>query len=248
MLLKSNELPVQVKSPHTPQETLVTVCQGFLQERTRDKRTSLTTPFQTGPSDLCLWGLNLWTEALYSYTHAHTDSLTHTSSVSARSISTSFSAVSIKPHWQEPCPLLSNRHAEMFTFTYKWPGVMLCHIMFHGQIMCSISQSALQPLSPLLASIVTATPRHHGCKKGSLWRHSEVPLWIKSWGYRGELYQQRGPECLKEIKGKYISTRGKIWSQGLVLVSLDLSVRWSWTKWRIMSDQGSTDLVGKYAS
>lgn len=39
---------------------------------------------------------------------------------------------------------------------------MLCHIMFHGQIMCPISQSAPQPLSLLVAFIVTAnsqTPR-----------------------------------------------------------------------------------------
>lgn len=61
------------------------------------------------------------------------------------------------------CPLMSNCHAEMFTFTYKWPGVMLCHIMFHGQITCPISQSALQLLSPLVASI--ATTKNHDCRK-----------------------------------------------------------------------------------
>lgn len=129
------------------------------------------------------------------HSHTHTHKVPHTHSSATRCHNTSFSAVSIKPHWQEPCPLLSNRHAEMFTFTYKWPGVMLCHIMFHGQIMCPISQSALQPLSPLRASIVTATPRHHGCKKGTLYHHSEVPLWIKSQGYRGKLNQHCGSEC-----------------------------------------------------
>lgn len=111
----------------------------------KNKRASLTTPFQARPSDLCLWGLNLWTQAL----HTHTHKVPHTHFITTRCHNTSFSAASIKPHWQEPCPLLSNCHAEMFTFTYKWPGVMLCHIMFHGQIMCPISQSALQPLSPL---------------------------------------------------------------------------------------------------
>lgn len=79
----------------------------------------------------------------------HTHKVPHTHFITTRCHNTSFSAASIKPHWQEPCPLLSNCHAEMFTFTYKWPGVMLCHIMFHGQIMCPISQSSLQPLSPL---------------------------------------------------------------------------------------------------
>lgn len=54
---------------------------------------------------------------------------TATHSGAARSHNTSCSGASIKPHWREPCPLLSNCHAEMFTFTYKWPG---CHVMSHN--------------------------------------------------------------------------------------------------------------------
>lgn len=52
-----------------------TLCQCFQQERTWTRRTSLTTPFQTGPSDLCLWGLNLWTEALYTHTHTRSHTM-----------------------------------------------------------------------------------------------------------------------------------------------------------------------------
>lgn len=113
---------------------------------------------------------------------------TPTHSRATRSHNTSFSDASIKPHWREPCPLLSNCHAEMFTFTYKWPGVMLCHIMFHGQITCPISQSALQLLSLLVASI--ATPKNHDCRKRRTSCHcSEMPPWIKPQGSRGNLKQ-----------------------------------------------------------
>lgn len=113
-------------------------------------------------------------------------SSTHTATHSGatRSHNTSCSHASIKPHWREPCPLLSNCHAEMFTFTYKWPGVMLCHIMFHGQITCPISQSALQLLSPLVASI--ATPKNHDCRnRRTSCLCSEMPPWMKPQGSRG---------------------------------------------------------------
>lgn len=113
---------------------------------------------------------------------------TPTHSRATRSHNTSFLDASIKPHWREPCPLLSNCHAEMFTFTYKWLGVMLCHIMFHGQITSPISQSALQLLSPLVASI--ATPKNHDCRKRRTLCHcSEMPPWIKPQGSRSNLKQ-----------------------------------------------------------
>lgn len=111
---------------------------------------------------------------------------TPTHSGATHSHNTSFSDASIKPHRREPCPLLSNCHAEIFPFTYKWPGVMLCHIMFHGQITCPISQSALQFLSPLIA-----TTKNHDCRKrGTLCHCSEMPPWIKPQGSRGNLRQR----------------------------------------------------------
>lgn len=43
----------------------------------KNKRASLTTPFQARPSDLCLWGLNLWTQALHTHTQSPTYTLHH---------------------------------------------------------------------------------------------------------------------------------------------------------------------------
>lgn len=53
-----------------------TVCPCFQLEK-KNKRASLTTPFQARPSDLCLWGLNLWTQALSTHTQSPTYTLHH---------------------------------------------------------------------------------------------------------------------------------------------------------------------------
>lgn len=121
-----------------------TVCPCFQLEKTNKQESKPDNTFSGQTKWLVSMGIKF-----VNTSSTHTHKVPHTHFITTRCHNTSFSAASIKPHWQEPCPLLSNCHAEMFTFTYKWPGVMLCHIMFHGQIMCPISQSALQPLSPL---------------------------------------------------------------------------------------------------
>lgn len=160
-------------------ESLTSSCKKKKKKRKSLERRSQAAPFQTRPTDY-VYGDYIWEQKLYAHTYTHTGA--------TRSHNTSFSDASIKPHWLVPFPLLSICHAEMFTFTYKWPGVMLCHKMFHGQITRPISQSALQLLSPLVASI--ATPKNHDCRKRrTLCRCSEMPPWITALGSGGNLKQ-----------------------------------------------------------
>lgn len=140
--------------------------------------------------------------------HTHTKSHIHTI-ITTRCHNTSFSAASIKTTLTGALSALveSSRWNVYLYIQMAW-----CHVVSHNVSWTnnvshfSIRPAALKPPSSFYSHNNTQAGSTAG-KRRTLCCHSEVPLCIKSQGYRGKLNEHCGAECLEEGKDKHMSTR-----------------------------------------
>lgn len=101
---------------------------------------------------------------------------------------------------------------------YLYIQMAWCHVVSHNVSWTnnvshfSIRPAALKPPSSLYSHSNTPAPWLQE-KWTVVCHHGEVPLWMKSQGYRGELNQHCGSECFGESDGKHMSTGGKLLSK-----------------------------------